>query len=90
MEAGYATHTSGYNTFDVSNPDDLQLLMAGATGQFGWKHIVANGSGVGLAAVDPNSTDDGAHDVFRYDVSNPEVIDPQPIGFPTPGIAVAS
>ena len=85
----YATHTSGYNTFDLTDPLHPRLITAGRTSQFGWKQIVANGSGLGVAAVDPNSTNDGAHDVSLYDVSDPNQTDVFLTRFETPGLAAA-
>jgi uncharacterized repeat protein (TIGR01451 family) len=85
----HATHTAGYNTFDLTNPTQPVLIKAGSTTQFGWKQIVANGSGLGVAAVDPNSTNDGAHDVSLYDVSDPEQTDVFLTRFTTPGLAAA-
>ncbi len=88
-DVAYATHTQGYHTFDVSNPADPRRISAGATASFGWKHLVGNGSGLGLAAVSPNSTFDGPHHVSLYDLSDPAVVDAFRAEFPTPGIARA-
>ncbi|MCI0540197.1 MAG: Ig-like domain-containing protein, partial [Verrucomicrobiales bacterium] len=85
----YATHTSGYNTFDLSLPKVPRLLAAGNTAQRGWKQIVPNGSGLGVAAVSPNSTDDGPHDISLYDVSDPGRTDVFLTQFETPGLAEA-
>ncbi len=85
----YTVHGKGYNTVDVSAPAHPVLLAAGNTAQFGWKQIVANGSGLGLAAVGPNSSDDGPHDVSLYDLSNPRTNDLVLTTFPTPGLARA-
>lgn len=65
------THTRGYNTFDLTDPSQPILVQVGGTGQFGWKQIVANGSGLGVAAVSPNSTNDGPHHINLYDLSDP-------------------
>lgn len=64
----YALHTAGFNIVNTSNPLAPTLLSDFTNGQFGWKHIVMNGSGMALAAADPNSTSDGAHDVYLYTV----------------------
>ena len=85
----YAVHTRGYNTFNLANPALPVLIQAGNTAQFGWKQIVPNGSGLGLAAVGPNSTDDGPHDIALYDLSDPKKTDVYLTTFPTPGIARA-
>src|SRR6185295_11627292 len=60
-----------------------------AGSQFGWRQIVPNGSGLGLAAVGPNSTDDGPHDVSLYDLSDPTQTERFLTQFPTPGSASA-
>ncbi|MHB1308033.1 MAG: Ig-like domain-containing protein [Limisphaerales bacterium] len=62
----YATHTSGYNVFDVSDRTRLTSLLTNNTQQFGWKQIVENGSGLGVAMVAPNSTPDGPHHLSLY------------------------
>ena len=85
----YATHTSGYNTFSLTVPGQPSLLAAGSTAQLGWKQVVPNGSGLGLAAVSPNSTNDGPHNVSLYDVSNPNQTNQFITEFVTPGIAAA-
>ncbi len=85
----YTVHLKGYNTLDVTNPAKPVLLKAGNTAQFGWRQIVPNGSGLGMAAVGPNSTDDGPHDVSLYDLGDPRVVDLAVTTFPTPGNARA-
>lgn len=64
----FATHATGYNVFDISVPSTPAPLRQVTTRQFGWKQIVPNGGFIALAAVDANSTDDGAHDVSVYGV----------------------
>jgi hypothetical protein len=88
-DLAYATHTQGYNTLSVADPAAPRLIKTGVTSQLGWKQMVGNGSGLGLAAVGPNSTFDGPHHVSLYDVSNPEVVDAFRVEYPTPGIARA-
>jgi len=85
----YASHTAGYNTFDLFDPEAPTLVTAGTTGSFGWKQIVANGSGLGVAAVSPNSTDDGPHHVSIYDVSDPAITGAFIAEIETPGLAAA-
>ncbi len=85
----YATHTQGYNTFSLSNPAVPSLIAHGVTGQFGWKHIVANGSWLGVATVGNNSTNDGPHNVNLYDVSNPAATNSFLTAIQTPGTAEA-
>ncbi len=85
----YASHTSGFNVFDVTDREQLRTLRNQNTNARGWKQMVPNGSGLGLAAVDANSTDDGPHDVSLYRLG------PDGLGldflatFPTPGLATA-
>ncbi len=62
----YASHTSGFNVFDVTDRTNLRSLKNHNTSSRGWKQIVPNGSGLGLATVDANSTDDGPHEVSLY------------------------
>lgn len=85
----YATHTAGYNTFSLADPAHPALIAGGSTPQLGWKQIVANGSGLGFAAVGPNSTDDGPHNVSLYDTSDPTQTDRFITEFETPGLAAA-
>ena len=85
----YATHNRGYNTIDVGNPEVPVLITHENTDQFGWKHIVLNGNGRGIAATSPNQAFDGPHHVSMYDVSNPQVVDDLLTTFETPGIARA-
>lgn len=65
----YATHTNGYNTFNLSNPNQPTLIARGQTGQVDWRQIVANGSGLGVAvvAVDPRNPPT----INLYDVRDP-------------------
>ena len=85
----YTVHRQGYNTLDVSDPNNPTLIQGTTTPQFGWKQIVLNGSGLGVAAVSPNQAFDGPHHVSLYDVTDPTLTD-QFIGeFTTPGVARA-
>lgn len=86
---GYATHTSGFNVFSLVDPLKPVLLHQRRTSQFGWKQIVPNGSGLGVAAVGPNASDDGSHDVSLYDLRNPSATDPFITQFETSGLASA-
>lgn len=85
----YAIHTQGYNTFGLTDPLHPTLIRNGTSSQFGWKHIVANGSGLGLAAVGTNSTNDGPHNVSLYDLKDPSNTNAFLTEFETPGIASA-
>ncbi|MBI3418163.1 MAG: Ig-like domain-containing protein, partial [Verrucomicrobia bacterium] len=86
---GYSVHRTGFNSLDLTDPAKPVLIKFGKTSQFGWKQIIANGSGLGLAAVGPNSTDDGRHDISLYDLSSPTNTDVFITTFPMPGIARA-
>ncbi len=69
----YPVHTQGYNTIDVSNPVLPQLITSAPTTQFGWKQIVLNGSGRGIATVGTAPGLDPSQVVEVYDVRNPAV-----------------
>jgi len=64
----FATVMKGYNVFDLTNPAAPALAEQYDTAQFGWKHVVANGSGLTLAAVGANASNDGQHEVNAYTV----------------------
>ena len=68
----YPVHSAGYNTIDISNPEQPSLFSNGTTGQTGWKQIVVNGTGLGLAAVGSRQFSNGDNHVRVYDVSDPE------------------
>ena len=83
----YTTHIAGYNTFDLTDPSQPTLITHGNTAQRGWKQIVDNGSGLGVAAVGINSG--GPANVFLHDVSDPTQTDVFLTQFTTPGNAQA-
>ncbi|MEQ1751307.1 MAG: Ig-like domain-containing protein, partial [Prosthecobacter sp.] len=86
----YATHTSGFNMVNVlANPNAPTLVGNFNTAQFGWKQIVTNGSGLGLAATSPNSTDDGPHDIDLYTLGADQRTPAFATTFVTPGLAAA-
>lgn len=85
----YTTHKNGYDTLNVAEPTKPELITFGKSTQFGWQQIVANGSGLGFAAVGPNSTLTGPQDASLYDVSNPRSNNVVVTAFPTPGAARA-
>ncbi|CAM2068616.1 Ig-like domain-containing protein [Sulfidibacter corallicola] len=84
-----ASHTRGYNLFSLDDPATPVRIAGGNTAQAGWKHMLANGSGLGVAAVGTNSTDGGPHDLSLYDLSDPLLFDQFLATFQTPGIAEA-
>jgi len=88
-EIAYAVDRRGYNTVDVSLPTQPVLIQGGDTTQFGWKHIVANGSGLGVAARSPNGAFDGPHNVSIYDVRDPNLNNELLAQYVTPGVARA-
>lgn len=67
-KVAYCTHSRGYHIVNVENPASPQLIQHYQDNQFGWKQIVANGSGLGIAAASPNSTPDGPHNIDLYNV----------------------
>lgn len=85
----YATFTSGYNLFDVSNPEAPFLVRRNLTAQQGWKQIVTNGSGLGVATLSANSTDDGEHHVSLFQLGSDGTASDFVTTLPTPGLATA-
>ena len=88
-DIAYPVHTKGYNTIDVSDPANPTVITNTNTPQFGWKHIVTNGNGLGFAAMSGNQAFDGPHNVSIYDVSDPTVTSNLVANFETPGVARA-
>lgn len=85
----YAVQGKGVNTFDLAQPTSPRLIQSENTTQFGWKQLVATGANLGLAAVGPNSTFDGRHELSLFDLSVPTA-NPQFITqLETPGVARA-
>ena len=66
----YSTQTAGVNAFSLGDPLAPTLLRATSATERGWKQLVPNGSGIAVAAVDPNSTDDGVHDISLYTLAD--------------------
>lgn len=64
----YATHTLGYSVFSLDDPEFPRLLIDHQTTLAGWRDLAPTGDGLALAAVGPNSTDEGRHDVSLYDL----------------------
>ena len=86
-DIAYAVQPRGYNTFSLDDPKRPALMAVGTTTQLGWKQIAPNSSGLGLAAVGPNVSFDGIHNVSLYDVSDPARTDVFLTEFETPGVA---
>ncbi len=85
----YAVDTQGFAVFDLSTPDLPAPMARQDTAQFGWKQLVPTGTGVALAAVGANSTDDGNHDVSLYDLQPGSTNATLNATFTTPGLAEA-
>lgn len=85
----WTVNTRGYNVFSLANPGTPLLVQPVSTSQFGWKQLVANGSGLGIGAVSVNSTDDGAHDVNLYEVGSDGLGTNFLTTLATPGLAAA-
>jgi hypothetical protein len=85
----YATHSKGFNVFDLTTPLLPSLVVAGTNPEFGWRQIAPNGSGLGLAAVDGNQALDGPQDVALYNLQNRSVTTNRLLTMPTPGEAFA-
>jgi hypothetical protein len=85
----YVILQRNYSTFNVANPASPVQIASTATQQF-WLHLALNGSGLGVAAVGPNSPiEDQAFDVSVYDTSSPTVTNRVLGSFSTPGAARA-
>lgn len=88
-DLAYTSFTSGYNIIDIRNPSAPRLVRTQSTSQQGWKQLVPNGSGLALAAVSPNSTDDGPHDVSLFHIGSDGLTNRFLATFITPGLATA-
>ncbi len=86
----YVSSYPGYDTISVTNPAAMTRLgTAMDAGPNSFKQIALNGSGLGIAAVGVNPRDDGTHDVYLYNVTDPSVTTAFLTLLPTPGIARA-
>ncbi|MCX6973026.1 MAG: SUMF1/EgtB/PvdO family nonheme iron enzyme [Verrucomicrobia bacterium] len=63
-----ATNISGFQKFNVSNPQSPVLVGGYTDGQLGWKHMAATGSGLGVAVNSQFNGSQGEVNVydFRY------------------------
>ncbi len=86
----YVTSYPGYSVVDLSDPT-APVLIGDAVehGPNSFKQILPTGSGTAVAAVGINPRDDGTHDVWLYDVRNPQIRTAFTAQFPTPGMARA-
>lgn len=65
----YAVHAKGFGVIEWPDVTAAPKLVANhETTQFGWKQVVPNSGGLGVAAVGINSTTDGPHDVYLHDL----------------------
>ena len=86
----YATSYPGYDVFNVQNPTSpVRVGNASTPGPNSFKQIVANGSGLGVATVGVNPRNDGTHDLWLYDVSDPTRTGDLLTTFSTPDVARA-
>lgn len=88
-EYAYATNTRGFNVVSISDPTNLTLIQTNSTNQFGWKQIRPNGSGTAIAAVSPNSTNDGPHHIDLIDLGEERTSNNFITTLITPGLAAA-
>jgi hypothetical protein len=59
----WSVHSSGYDTFDVTDPAQPRFLATASASFFGWAQVVPNGSGLGLGVVQLG--------LSLYDLSDP-------------------
>ena len=88
-DRAYATYLSGFNVFDLSNPQVPTFIRQNDTTSRGWVQLISNGSGTALATVGAASTDDGPHDVSMYDLGADRAGMTFLATFETPGLATA-
>jgi hypothetical protein len=89
-DIAYVTSYPGFDTINVTNPRAMQRIgSARDIGPNSFKQIVANGSGLGVAAVGVNPRDDGTHHVYLYDIADPSNTTAFITQFATPGITRA-
>jgi hypothetical protein len=89
-DRAYSNHRTGINTFDLSDPLNPVHLVQSSNGQFGWKQLVDNGSGLGVVALGNNSTSDGPHGIDVFSLDGGAVEDADFVSnFPTTGYAGA-
>jgi hypothetical protein len=86
----YASASSGFDVVDARLPSAMQVVGWAAPGGPGsFKQILANGSGLGVAALGVNPRLDGTHHVALYDLSDPTRTGTLLTILPTPGTAYA-
>jgi hypothetical protein len=86
----YVTSYPGYDTFEVSDAGSMHRIGAAQDrGPNSFKQILGNGSGLGVAAVGTNPRDDGTHDIYLFDLSDPANTSQFLLTLPTPGMTRA-
>lgn len=86
----YVTSYPGYSVVDLRDPTAPRMMgEAVEHGPNSFKQILPTGSATAVAAVGTNPRDDGTHDIWLYDVSDPQVRTMVTGQFPTPGITRA-
>lgn len=93
-QEAYLVHRTGFRVIDISNPGEPQILTNGTSPQFGWRDLVANGSGLGIAALGPNQglQYNDSNNVSVYNLFDPlesSLNDLFRLEIPTPGSARA-
>jgi hypothetical protein len=88
-DLAYANDTRAIFIFDLTNPRNPTLRQQNLTTQLGWKQLVPNGAGLGLAVVGPNGSDGGADDVSLYDLGPSGLNLAFVTTYVTPGVARA-
>ncbi len=85
-----ASCSSSFDYVDVTTPGAMKMLGKAVTGPGSFKQIIADGSGLGTAAVGINPRADGTHDIYLYNLLNPAVTSDLLSVLPTPGTAYAN
>lgn len=85
----FTVHGRGYNAWSITNLSAPALIAAGETAQFGWFQLAPTGSGLGVACVGPNGSDDGSHDVSVYLIGDPTRTEVFQRTIVTPGLAAS-
>jgi hypothetical protein len=65
----YAAYDAGFNVFSLADPLIPVLVQQHTTAQRGWKQMVPNGSGLGVAVVGITPPPTAPHDVYLYDLN---------------------
>ena len=68
----FVVHLAGFDRYDLSDPARPRLTDPGSTGRRGFKNLVTDGAGLGVAAVGDDSVlGSGAHEVGIFDLTQP-------------------